>query len=284
MNRRRFLFVIGCLMAAFVAFASDAAFAQAGDSAGFTANARGHDMIRLTWTHADTNDDLDKFSLRYQASERDTGNATDFDLTKNVMRMDVPMKSSGTYQVTIDELKPATRYVFELTPLGDTGADGDEAFADATTDTADAPDDVMGLMLTAGDGMIMAMWDEATDNGSPVTGYGVRYKMSDEADSKYESARMGRSAPSHARGRRPHFVFSPPSTPPSGGRSDSCGLHEPGLRRVTADQDPRTSVRPERRPRPDPAAAADNRRVYRSSVTINRCTVARAGGNGPARA
>ena len=44
------------------------------------------------------------------------------------------------------------------------------AFATTMTDPADAPDDVLGLELMARDGMIAVMWDETTDNGSPVTG------------------------------------------------------------------------------------------------------------------
>ena len=43
------------------------------------------------------------------------------------------------------------------------------------------------------DGMIMAMWDETDHNGSPVTGYEVQYKMSDEADSKYNAGDRRRS-------------------------------------------------------------------------------------------
>ena len=35
------------------------------------------------------------------------------------------------------------------------------------------------------------MWDEATDNGSEVTGYEVAIKKSDESDSKYDSVREG---------------------------------------------------------------------------------------------
>ena len=167
-------------MAALVAFAPDAVFAQAGNVTAdtFVANPRGHDMIRLTWAHADADDDLDKFSLRYQASDGTAGSAADFDPTMNIERMDVPKKTTGTYQVTVDELKPGTRYVFELTPLGDEGADGNEVYAAQTTDTADAPDDVEGLTLMGSDGMIMAMWDETDHNGSPVTGYEVQYKAS----------------------------------------------------------------------------------------------------------
>ena len=41
------------------------------------------------------------------------------------------------------------------------------------THQADEPDDVRNLVLTPGDMMIMAAWDVATDNGSPVTGYEV---------------------------------------------------------------------------------------------------------------
>jgi hypothetical protein len=193
MNARRSLFVIGCLMAALVAFAPNAVFAQAAATAEFEADSRGHDTIRLTWEHPGTN--LDKFSLRYQEGTcvGDPCEETDFDLTMNVMRMDVAKKSSGDdYEISIDDLKPGTSYKFGLTALGSgTETDADEVFAGEVTDSADEPDDVRNLMLTAGDGMIMAMWEETTDNGSPVTGYQVQYKMSDEADSKYMTSREG---------------------------------------------------------------------------------------------
>ncbi len=199
MHRRRSLFVIGCLMVAFMAFSSGAAFAQAGDPTGFAANARGHDKIRLTWEHDAGAGGVENFSLRYQkgdAANSGTGDTTldaaDFLATMNTMRMDVdPMTGSNDYSVTIDGLDPGTDYIFGLIAEAGTGADAGEVFATEETDTADAPDDLMGLELMAGDGMIMAMWDETTDNGSPVTGYEVQYKMSDEADSKYKTSRMG---------------------------------------------------------------------------------------------
>lgn len=193
MSRRRSLFVIGCLMAAFVAFASDAAFAQAPDSEMLTASARSYDTIRLTWQNAG-GANLEKFSLRYQQTTpaADAVAETDFDSTKTIMRMDVAKTSSVEYSVTIDGLMHDKDYIFGLTPLGaGTETDGAEAFAHAKTHMADEPDDLMGLELMAGDRMIMAMWDEATDNGSPVTGYEVQYKMSDEADSKYKTSREG---------------------------------------------------------------------------------------------
>ena len=44
---------------------------------------------------------------------------------------------------------------------------------------------------SSGDGMLMVEWDDATDNGSPVTGYEVQIKESDEEDSKYDPVREG---------------------------------------------------------------------------------------------
>ena len=194
MNRRRSLLVIGCLMAAFVAFASDAAFAQqaaAAPSPALAADARGHDTIRLTWGH--DNENLDKFSIRYQqATPDDAGSADEEDLvpTMNVMRMEVKKSSSSTsYSVNIEGLKPEKDYIFGLTAQGDPGADATEQWADARTDMADAPDDVLGLELMAGDAMIMAMWDETTDNGSEVTGYAVEYR--EKGKSTWTESRAG---------------------------------------------------------------------------------------------
>ena len=198
MNRRRSLFVIGCLVAAFVAFASDAAFAQnAAPTVEFTADERGHDTVRLTWEHPGT--DLDEFSLRYQQNTPADDQAPivvvagDFSATMNTMRMDVDKASSGDdYTLSIDGLKPNKDYVFGLTALGTAGnGDADEVFAHAKTDTADEPDDVTDLMLYAGDSMILAMWDEATDNGSPVTGYTVQYR--EEGKSSWMESRDGES-------------------------------------------------------------------------------------------
>ena len=189
MSTRRSLFVVGCLMAALVAFAPDAAFAQATDLTDLAAAARSHDTIRLTWTNDNAN--LDKFSLRYQASTLTNGDATDFDTTMNISRMDIKKSTSSTsYSYMVENLKPATRYVFELTPLGEgTNTDGAADYADGTTHTADAPDDVMNLMLTPGNRMIMATWDETTDNGSPVTGYAVQYR--EKGKTAWMDSRMG---------------------------------------------------------------------------------------------
>lgn len=178
MSTRRSLFVIGCLMAAFVLFAGGSAFAQVANPTEFEADARSHDMIRVTWEHA-SGDDLDKFSLRYQqtACDADPCVVGDFDLTGNIMRMDVAKASRGDdYEVSVDGLTPGKHYVFGLTAIGKDVANSDEVYDGEETDAADAPDDVRNLMLTAGDGMIMAEWEETTDNGSPVTGYHVQYK------------------------------------------------------------------------------------------------------------
>lgn len=178
MSTRRSLFVSSVLLSALVLFGAEAAFAQAADPTAFAAAARAHDTIRLTWNSANTN--TEKFSVRYQQKAPATSGstaATDFSTTLNTMRMDVAKTTSTAYSVTIDDLKPGMPYIFGLTALGSGDeADADEVFADTTTDGPDAPDDVMGLTLTAGDAMIMAMWDMTTDNGSPITGYGVHYR------------------------------------------------------------------------------------------------------------
>ena len=201
-NRRCSFFVTGALLSALVLFGAEAAFAQEETDSvdDLAASPRSHDTIRLTWTH--DNDGLDKFTLRYQQNTpENSGNAdpivvalTDFDTDKSITRMDIKKNaSSEEYTYTLDGLKPDMDYIFAIRALGaDATPDAPlEDLAHAKTDTADAPDDLMGLEVMAGDGMIMAMWDEATDNGSEVTGYEVQYKMSDEADSKYKVSRDG---------------------------------------------------------------------------------------------
>ena len=131
MNRRRSLFVIGCLVAALAAFAPDAVFAQAGDipatgtTGALAANGRGHDTIRLTWEHTAGAGGVEAFSIRYQeGDETNSGSVTDLDemdflATQDTMRMEEDPKtgSSNDYSVTIDGLKPGTDYVFGVTPL-----------------------------------------------------------------------------------------------------------------------------------------------------------------------
>ena len=192
LNKRRSLFVTGCLMAVFVVFASKAAFAQ-DDAAEVTVlevDPRSHDELRVDWKWAATNSDtadIEGFSLRYQEGAA-------FVNTKSIMRMDVDFnKDDDDYRVILEELKPDTEYIVGVTAIAkDAGdMDSDEMTSTGTTDPADEPDDVRNLMLHVGDSMIMAMWDEATDNGSEVTGYEVQIKESDESDSKYESVRDG---------------------------------------------------------------------------------------------
>ena len=193
MNKWRSLFGTGCLMAVLVLFGAEAAFAQATPVTDLAAAARSHETIRLTWTNDNAN--LDKFSLRYQQNtpaDATAVAASDFDTTMTINRMDIKKHSSTEYSYTVDGLKPGMDYIFGLTalPIGDgQDQDGAEDFDTATTHTADAPDDVMNLMLTAGDAMIMAMWDMATDNGSPVTGYSVEYR--EKGESAWMEARDG---------------------------------------------------------------------------------------------
>ena len=108
-STRRSLFVIGCLMAAFVVFAADSAFAQASQTEDFEADARAHDTIRLTWENPGTN--VDKFSLRYQegACAADPCVVGDFDTTMNIMRMDVAKGSSDEYEISIGRVEAGHR-------------------------------------------------------------------------------------------------------------------------------------------------------------------------------
>lgn len=192
MNRKKwFLCVTGVLLATLL-FGAEAVFAQAPATTASAASARGHDTIRVTWTNAG-GETLDKFSVRYQQntpSDTSSPAAGDFDNTMNIMRMEVKKTSSNMYAVNIDGLMPAKDYVFGITALGaGTNADATEVYAYAMTDAADAPDDVMNLMLTAGDRMIMAMWDATTDNGSPITGYALDYR--EKGKSTWMNSRVG---------------------------------------------------------------------------------------------
>ena len=195
-NRKRSFFVTGALLSVLVLFGAEAAFAQVSDVEDLAASSRGHDTIRLTWTHAGGST-LEKFSLRYQqTTPADTAGVVtgDFNTSMDIMRMDIAKKSSGTeYSYILEGLKPDKDYIFGIRTLGaGTTADGTgEDYAWAKTDTADAPDDVLNLMLTAGDTMIMAMWDEATDNGSEVTGYSVGYR--EKGKSSWMESRDGKT-------------------------------------------------------------------------------------------
>ena len=75
-----------------------------------------------------------------------------------------------------------------------TNAASAEVFVSGDTDDADEPKDVVDLELTAGDSTILAMWKETIDQGSPVTGYQVQIKESDEDDDDYEDVREGSSS------------------------------------------------------------------------------------------
>ena len=99
--------------------------------------------------------------------------------TINSMKVRPNPDGDEDYVVTITGLKPGTTYGVGITSIAPTGAPANnstELGVMGTTDPARAPDDVLGLELTPGDMMIMAMWDEATDNGSDVTDYQVQHR------------------------------------------------------------------------------------------------------------
>lgn len=84
------------------------------------------------------------------------------------------------YTLTLTGLTPGKMYVVGVTAVAPTGTGGANNSSElgivGETDSATVPDDVLGLMLMPGDMMIMVEWDEATDNGSDVTGYEVQHR------------------------------------------------------------------------------------------------------------
>jgi hypothetical protein len=154
-----------------------------------------HTTFTVTWDYNRTDDwdtgaegdqpasEVKEFLVRYQegGGEFDTGASA-----KSVQTEKVRPNSNGDmdHEVVITGLTPGKTYSVGVssTPKMSGHKFSGEKITDGVTDAAAAPDDVDGLMLTAGDMTLMAMWDEADGNGSDVTGYQVQYMKSDAAD------------------------------------------------------------------------------------------------------
>ena len=183
MSRWRSLFTFGALLVAFALLVPGTAMAQvtpdlmAGD---LGVDKQRYDSFRVDWEWEQASnsvDDAKDFYLRYQEVAAETTEA--FDEAMDFKSMTVALKSSNDdYEVMIEDLKPGKWYRVgvRVRNKDDATDHQNEAAVNGGTEGADAPDDVLNLMLKPGDGMLMAEWDMATDNGSPVTGYEVDYR------------------------------------------------------------------------------------------------------------
>ncbi len=155
----------------------------------------------LTWEWERTvatpaNANAKEFLVRYQ--ENSTTTFASAAGAKAITSKKVRLNTDGDedYTYTITGLTPGKSYLVAVTAVNSTtgGTNSSEVGLVSTTDPATAPDDVLGLELMAGDMMIMAMWDEATDNGSDVTGYEVQHREMDK-DWPTTPSRSGTIAP-----------------------------------------------------------------------------------------
>ena len=134
-----------------------------------------------------------EFLVRYQ--ENDTGAFISDAGAKPIKEMKVRInrdEDDEDHEVMITDAVPGKTYTVGVssTPSNSQHTRSGERTATGDTDSPTAPDDVRNLVLTAGNAQIMAMWDEATDNGSPVTGYEVQHREMDK-DWPTTSSRSG---------------------------------------------------------------------------------------------
>ena len=207
MNTRRSLFVTGALLSVLVFFGS-ATHAQAQvvvtDPTMVRVTSERHTTFIVEWEYsaADESAALKEFKVRYQegvstACATDLeGNNCDFDTGSTAKAIKSKTVRPNTdddddYETTITGLTPGKEYLVGVTGVPKLSANtaSDEVKGAGVTDGANVPDDVDGLDLEAGDSVILATWEEATDNGSNVTGYQVQYMMEDDDD--WKDSRLG---------------------------------------------------------------------------------------------
>lgn len=178
------LFVLICCL---MLLGPSAAFAQSAPPT-LTVYGIDYDKLRVSFEASTANDNATKkYTLRYQVQP--SSSETEIDRTMTVKGpMDI-MKSSALtksgnkviYQLNLEDLMPSTGYLVEVTAVADSGTN-QTAAKHGMTDPADEPDDVRELVLMPEDGRILAEWErvDADRNESPITGYQVQYKMSND--------------------------------------------------------------------------------------------------------
>ena len=122
-------------------------------------------------------------------------------LAKDVITKTVRRNSDADdedHELMVTGLKPGKDYLVGVTSVPRSAShknSGERRFQGTGTETdpATPPDDVLGLMLTPGDMMIMVEWNAATDNGSAVTGYEVQHREMGK-DWPATSTRAGKTA------------------------------------------------------------------------------------------
>ena len=185
MNRRRSLFVTGCLMAALVLFGSMEAYAQEDETAAtqvppapsavaIPTDDVEFDRIKVTWAAPTVNDDQGPLTAyRVYYSTRD------FDNAQNAMgSMTV---DDEKMEATLSGLMPDDMYYVHVASVNDFGIGAlDNTGASDTTDEAPEPERVTDVMAMAGDEMITATWDEpyAGHARAMVDAYMVQYRTS----------------------------------------------------------------------------------------------------------
>ena len=214
MNTRRFLLTFGALVVLVMSTApaqgqTPVTACATTESAIVPACPSDLDVERVRFTELDvtwewersvsTNAKAKEFLVRYQEGGLLSAGFVTTAGAKTIGSKKVRLNSDDDedYALTLTGLKPGLNYVVGVTAVAPTGAPGNnstEMGVEEKTDPARAPDDVLGLELTAGDMMIMAMWDEATDNGSDVTGYEVQHREMDK-DWPTTSSRSGTISP-----------------------------------------------------------------------------------------
>ena len=198
MNTGRPFFVTGALLSALVLFGSATpAQAQVSNPTVVSVTSERHTTVVVEWeyTAAAGSSALKEFLVRYQegviaACDPDPTVATCLFDTASTgkaiksQKVRANVDEDDDYETTLTGLTPGKDYLVGVTglPKLSTATASAEVKAAGATDDANIPDDVDSLDLEAGDSVILATWEEATDNGSNVTGYEVQYMMEDAAD------------------------------------------------------------------------------------------------------
>ena len=173
LTKWRSLVVTGVMLSALVLFGATTALAQITPGTfTITAAAGDHGEIDVAWAVVEAdpaNPVIEGVEIRHAMGTSITADTASITLTD--------VGNANSY--TITGLDHGTAYTVQARVYdrdAETEANRVSAWATAsgspvTTKAAENPDQVDDLELEAGDGMIMAMWDEGDGNGFDITGY-----------------------------------------------------------------------------------------------------------------
>ena len=193
-NTRRSLLTFGALMAAVMLLLPAAALAQADAPTDLTTSDVKWNSVKVMWMWTvGSGDEATKFEVVYEQVDTGVAFTDGVAMSMSVNHDDAEQTTTNAYATTVSGLMPGKRYIIAVRSLNE---DGDrsalttpvnEGSGDIDTLPAPKPERVSGIMVEAGDKMLMVTWSPTypttgSETGLSTVEYHLQYRTTQTAD------------------------------------------------------------------------------------------------------